>query len=122
MEQFVCFVQKFFTISDITEETIFTLQKKHPVPYSGSEFPAHPLPDELGSSPKILESEVARAIHSFPRGFAGGLDGLLPQHLLDLTSPQLSRAVNYLLQDLAEFANFSLGRHVPQLCSQSFRC
>ena len=63
---------------------------------------------------------MARAIHSFPRGSAGGPDGLLPQHLLDLTSAPAEQGGKDLLQALTEFANFVLGGMFHSLCSQSY--
>ena len=103
------------TIVDITEETISALQKKHPGPYSDSEFPAPPTPGDLQSSPDILESEVARAIHSFPPV------GLLPQHLLDLTSASAEQGGKDLLQALTEFSNVVLGGHVPQFVQHTYK-
>lgn len=36
---------------------------------------------------KELRRIIMRVISSFPKGFGRGCDGLLPQHLKDLTSP-----------------------------------
>jgi len=33
----------------------------------------------------VTDEEIARAILSFPKGLAGGPDGLKPQHLKDMT-------------------------------------
>ena len=34
----------------------------------------------------LSESDIVAALESFPAGSAGGLDGLRPQHLKDMTS------------------------------------
>ena len=74
------------TIADITDETISSLREKHPGPHPESHIPSPPQPEEFVPLPAITEEEVASAICSFPRGSAGGPDGIRPQHLLDLTS------------------------------------
>ena len=77
-------------------------------------FPTPPLPDELRSPPEILEIDVARNIHSFLCGSAGGPDGILPQHLFDLTIASAEQGGKDLLQTLTKCVNFARGEHVPQ--------
>ena len=50
----------------------------------------------------IREEDVAQAIHSFPKGSAGGPDCLRPQHLQDMISIRAS-----------------LGHELPFVCSQT---
>ena len=66
---------------------------------------------------------MARAIHSnsfLDLGSAGGPDGLLPQHFLDLTSTSDKQGGKDLLQALTEIANFVLGWHVPHFVQPVF--
>ena len=102
------------TIANITDETMSALREKHPGPYPDSQFPPPLLPNESVSLPEIVEAEVARVIRSFPRGSAGGPDGILPQHLLDLTSASAEQGGKDLLRALTTFTNFVLGGRVPQ--------
>lgn len=66
-----------------TAETLAALQNKHPPAPAVPDLPDPPSP----ASPCLLSSEdaVQHAIMSFKNGSAGGLDGLTPQHLKDLT-------------------------------------
>ncbi len=90
------------TFADITDETLRVLQENH--------SPAHP----ESHIPPPPEEEVTRAIRSFPRGSAGGPDGIRPQHLLDLTSASALHGGEVLLRALAVFINHALAGNVPQ--------
>ena len=59
----------------------------------------------------VTEEEVIRAIHSFPKGSAGGPDGLRPQHLKDILSDRDSRKV--LLPALVSFVQLVLEGTTP---------
>ena len=59
-----------------TRPFLLLVFKKHQAPYSDSNFPTPPLHDELGSPTKILESQVAKAIRSFPHGSARDPEGI----------------------------------------------
>lgn len=61
----------------------------------------------------LTERDIMNAIKSFPAGSAGGMDGLRPQHLKDMTSPFTGVAGQQLLTSLTEFANMCLAGHVP---------
>ncbi len=65
------------------EETMAALKAKHPPPHPDTQI-SPPLDDPKLST--ISDHDVAKAIHSFPNGSAGGPDGLRPQHLKDLVS------------------------------------
>ena len=60
------------------------------------------------------ESEVFQAIHSFPNGSGGGLDGLKPQHLKDIVGTRGREHESRLLQSLTHFVNLVLDGCVPQ--------
>ena len=66
-------------IEDITDKTISSLREKHPGPHPESHIPSPPQPEEFVPLPAITEEEIASAIRSFPRGSAGGPDGIRPQ-------------------------------------------
>ena len=99
------------TIADITDETISALQEKHPGMHPESRIPSPP--EEFIPLPDVSEEEVASAIRAFPRGSAGGPDGIRPQHLLDLTSNSAERGGKDLLHALTAFANFVLRGDIP---------
>ena len=101
-------------IADITDETISSLREKHPGPHPESHIPSPPQPEEFVPLPAITEEEVASAIRSFPRGSAGGPDGIRPQHLLDLTSASAELGGKILLRALTAFTNLILQGDVPQ--------
>ena len=52
-------------------------------------------------------------IRSFPNGSAGGLDGLRPQHLKDMTSAQYDHVGEQLINNLTVFSNTVLSGKVP---------
>ena len=101
-------------IVDITDETISSLREKHPGPHPESHIPSPPQPEEFVPLPVITEEEVASAIRSFPRGSAGGPDGIHPQHLLDLTSTSAELGGKNLLRVLTALTNLILQGDVPQ--------
>ena len=69
------------SLADESPSTFATLQNNHPPPFNK-------LPPIISSPDPIsfAEEAVAYAIRTFPNGSAAGRDGLLPQHLKDLTS------------------------------------
>lgn len=95
--------------------TLAALRSKHPsksvTPVDSVQTPTFSTDD----GPSIIaETEnIIAAIKSFPNGSAGGLDGLRPQHLKELTSAQCGHAGEQLLSSLTEFANKILEGHVP---------
>ena len=106
------------TIADITDETISALQEKHPGMHPESRIPSPP--EEFIPLPDVSEEEVASAIRAFPRGSAGGPDGIRPQHLLDLTSNSAERGGKDLLHALTAFANFVLRGDILQAVKPVF--
>ena len=87
-------------------DTIRALSKKHLPHYEDSRVPKWAA--LFSSSPPSLnfsKEEVFQAIRSFPRGSAGGLDGLRSQHLLDLTSASAGRGGIVLLSAFASFTS-----------------
>ena len=62
------------------------LRSKHPAAHPDTSLPSAPKEEALEAALVVSEREVSQAIRSFPRGSAGGPDGLRPQHLVDMTS------------------------------------
>ena len=91
------------------------LQAKHPpATLSCSDLPS---PD--GCQPlEVEESEVRKAILSFPAGSAGGHDGLRPQHLKELVLCRESG--QELLTDLTAFVNMVLAGRCPKTVAPVF--
>ena len=85
-----------------TQEIYEKLCDKHPVRHPGSN-----LPDPPGdmSSMVIGREDVKKAIKSFKNGSAGGLDGLMPKHIKDLTGINGSQSALNLLDALVDFIN-----------------
>jgi len=71
-----------------SEETLKVLEAKRPGP-ANDRRPRGPL--------QVSSDDVRRALRSFPVGSSGGLDGLTPQHILDLltgaTDESLEQAI-----------------------------
>ena len=63
---------------------------------------------------------MARAILSFPKGSAGGPDGLQPQHLQDMTSTSAGAGGPMLLWALTAFTNLVLTGTIPEQIRQVF--
>ena len=47
-----------------------------------------------------------KALHSFKKGAAGGPDGFIPQHLIDMTGDALGEPASKLIDALVTFMNF----------------
>jgi hypothetical protein len=91
------------------------LQTKHP---PGSlDNASLPVPGHTGHL-AVLESDVKKAILSFPSGSAGGPDGLRPQHLKDLLLCRESGSD--FLSDLTLFVNSALEGRCPEDISPIF--
>ena len=85
-------------IADCNSQTLDALRSKHPpAPFDSNIDVLNCLPP----LPFQIDAEViVKAIRSFPSGSTGGLDGLLPQHLKDLTGPTAGDGAASLLTGL----------------------
>ncbi|XP_061709915.1 uncharacterized protein LOC133519817 isoform X2 [Cydia pomonella] len=73
------------TLATYSPAVLNALQEKHPCASMPSPQPNSPA---ATSQPlQVSKTAILHAILSFPAGSAGGLDGISPQHLKDLTSP-----------------------------------
>ena len=82
------------------------MQKKHPTRPPDRRKP----PTVLALPPLVTSEDVLRAIKSFPLGSSGGIDGLRPQHLLDLLDKVVSST---LAETMLDFVNLVLSGGVP---------
>jgi hypothetical protein len=71
------------TLAPVDAVTLQTLRDKHPRGSSTAIFP--PSSDKV-SAACVTSEEIAAAVQSFSCGFAGGVNGLRPQHLKNLLS------------------------------------
>ena len=95
-----------------TQSTLETLRAKHPPLHPDSSFPvatAEQLQHVFVLEPKVVLS----AIRSFPNGSSGGIDGLKPQHLKDLSALSNGVAGKSFLIALAKVGNLMLAGDVP---------
>ena len=72
-------------IAEPSRETLQALQAKHPASSPDSNISTFEPTSSLAFT--IDTQIIMRVISFFPKGSGGGPDGLLPQHLKDLTSP-----------------------------------
>jgi len=93
-----------------SQETFEVLQEKHPKAASDRSVPVYPFDNDAFKSRVVNTGDIMKAISSFPSGSAGGPDGLLPQHLKDLTGKQT--ADTRLLSSLTAFVNLLLSTKV----------
>ena len=99
---------------------IAALKAKHPDPHPDTKCPQPPSVEASEAALVVSESDVARAILSFPKGSAGGPDGLQPQHLQDMTSTSAGAGGPMLLRALTAFTNLVLTGAIPEQIRQVF--
>ena len=100
------------TLAPINEATFEALLERHPPPPPDSIIPSmEEVMQGRGSPMVVTEGEILQAIRSFPRGSAGGPDGLRPQHLKDMISGNGSCHV--LVTALASFVQLLLEGRTP---------
>ena len=100
-------------VAEHNDATVAALWAKHPAPHPDTNFPLPPQENEPQPPIAVTEQDVARAVLSFPRGSAGGPDGLLPQHLKDLISYSARAGGKKLLAALTAFTNLVLSGITP---------
>ena len=101
------------TLAAPTEETLATLRLKHP-PAADDEVMPSPPTDSDSPSLTVTEDQVRRAILSMSTGSSGGLDGVRPLHLRQLTATESMEAGKRLLTALTSLCNLVLAGKVPQ--------
>ena len=90
------------TILPPSEEITAKLREKHPQSHPDSIFPHT---EDVLENVMVNKDDIRKAIRSFKKGAAGGPDGLLPQHLIDMTGEALGETSEALLDALVDFYN-----------------
>ena len=99
-------------IADHSDSTLEALRQKHPPQHPDSSIPDLPINDPL---PFPIDAALIRkAISSIPNGSGGGPDGLLPQHLKDLTGPTAGDGGVLLLKALTALVALVLEGRTPE--------
>ncbi|KAL3613036.1 hypothetical protein CASFOL_043125 [Castilleja foliolosa] len=88
-------------------ETLEALRSKHPAPSRPLCYPSEP--DNSSPVLSVDLDAVSLALSSFNSGSSGGLDGLRPAHLKELTSGSAGDSGQRLLESLTRLCNFLLG-------------
>ena len=87
-----------------SQDTTNKLKEKHPPRHPNSN--EIPIPcDDCDNSFKTDRDKLKKALHSFKKGAAGGPDGFIPQHLIDMTGDALGEPASKLIDALVTFMN-----------------
>ena len=100
------------TMADHSDITLSALRLKHPPPHPESNIVQQDFDNPL-PFPVDLEL-ITKSIASFPNGSGGGSDGLLPQHLKDLSSQSAGDGAHLLLQALVGLLTLILEGRTPR--------
>ena len=98
-------------IAPFDDHTFLKLVEKHPKAASTPDV--QNVPQATVNHHQTSSSEVLKTISSFPPGLAAGLDGLRPQILKDLTSPQVGIHGENLFKSITQLCNLMLEGLVP---------
>ncbi|KAG1702407.1 Retrotransposable element SLACS protein [Nymphon striatum] len=109
------------SIVKASAEVCQKLREMHPEPHIDTAFPLSPTDQEKSNSIILTVGNVRAAILSFKNGSAGGPDGLLPQHLKDLTAEALGEISSSLLEVLTKLLNcIVLSGDIPENVCPTF--
>lgn len=96
--------------------TLNELMLKHPPPSRPLNLPEPP--QKKAEHLMVSEQDVVKNINGFPNGPAAGIDGILPQHIKDLTAPNTGEAGLKLVKSITNLCNFMLAGKIPsKLCA-----
>ena len=87
-----------------TQDTINKLKDKHPQRHPNSMIPPEPFKD-CDNVFRTNRDNLFKALHYFKKGTARGPDGLVPQHLIDMTGDTLGEPASRLIGTLVTFMN-----------------
>ena len=103
----------------LTDDVLRVLQLKHPS--SPQHLRPTPVPSRDTPSPAhAIEKEIMLALRSFPASSSGGIDGLRPGHLKDLTSPATVEAGRHLRSAITDLINRFLLGDIPPFAREMF--
>ena len=119
------------TLAMVDDNTFKILQSKHPPsittmtktengkitePRSGSIYATEDMEQQHCESKLVQNTEsVQRLLQSFPGGSSGGIDGLLPQHLKDLTAKSVGVAGEEILKALTSLVQHVIHHGIPNV-------
>ena len=98
-------------IAEYSSGTLEALRARHPPAPSDSNIPALEPTNSLAFP--VNPNDILKVISSFPKGSGGGPDGLLPQHLQDLTGPSAGDGSVALLKALVGLITLILEGNPP---------
>ena len=93
------------SILPFSNDTLKSLQSKHPEKPVDLDLPDGPSNTDRNFCTFISRADLRKCILSFKNGSGAGHDGILPDHLKDLTSNQLGLCANDLLDNLCTLFN-----------------
>ena len=109
------------SLAQPTEYVVAMLRLKHPPAPENEAMP--PQPSATDPSPlTVTKEQVRQAILSMPTGSAGGMDGIRPIHLRQLTSTDTAEAGQRLLTSLTALTNLVLAGQVPARSRDALYC
>jgi len=98
-------------VAPISPEVLEILRSKHPKAEHDLTIPQ--VDEAIVLLAEVTDQEVIAAIKSFPKGSAGGIDGLRPQHLKDLIGGLKDESSNRLIKALTSLMTLLLKGDVP---------
>ena len=105
-------------VADHSLETWEALERRHPEAHPGLSI--MPPPDPTLFSFTINQSTISKVISSFHNGSVGGLDGLGPQHLKQLTGPSACEGSLLLLRALTSLVSLMFRGDTPVIWPHFF--
>ena len=112
------------SILPFSKDTLESLECKHPKKPGDLDLPDAPSTNERNFSPFISRQDLRKCIVSYKNGSGAGHDGLLPDHLNDLTSNNLGMCANHLLDNMCTLFNEIIfpGNIPDEVCPLFFWC
>lgn len=96
-------------IAESNHETLSKLKTKHP----SEVLPIINIPSDIESLPETTITNVTKAISSFHSSSSGGIDGLRPRHIKDLTSFSCGVAASKLKSSIVKLVDLIKYGNVP---------
>ena len=100
------------TVIAPSADVALQLLEKHPAAPEDENLPAHSTVDE-GLAPTVDSELTSTSLRTMSSGTSGGLDGIRPLHLQQLTSQGTSEAGHHLLTSLTRLLNVIIRGKVP---------
>ncbi len=98
-------------VANLSPAVVAELVEKHPQHFAAPERPVRP--EQPVQPLRATPEKVEKAIRSFPRGTAGGNDGLHAQHLVDMLNTHRAANEDSILYTFTDFVNVCLAANLP---------